>query len=207
MLDYFESIFCINLEHRPDRKQHALKEFEKIGIANRVEFINAVYLKDRPALGNHLSHAICINKANKRGINNVLIFEDDVLFLDNALDTLIKAEDQLSHIDKWGLFYLGANLEQPCYQETENLSRLTFAFSTHAYAINRYLFDLLISINLDDSIAHNDVHMSNYIIPHFPCYIATPITAIQSPSYSDIEKREVNYNWMIDRFNNNLVRK
>ena len=35
--DYFDEIYCINLDHRKDRWQHAQEEFKKVGILDRVQ--------------------------------------------------------------------------------------------------------------------------------------------------------------------------
>jgi len=39
--DYFDKIFCINLDSRPDRWEQVQTEFDKVGILNRVERVSA----------------------------------------------------------------------------------------------------------------------------------------------------------------------
>lgn len=211
VLDYFEAIFCINLDSRPDRWKNVQKEFDKIGIKDKVMRLPGVVYVDLngkilPAIGCHISHASCIHTAKLLQAKNCLIFEDDVQFLPNFLDVVPQAIKELDAIG-WDMFYLGANLERPCYQVTDHLSKLTFAYSTHAYAINGLMFDMIQDINADPRTTHNDVTITETIIPNYNCYICSPMVAIQSPSYSDIEKKDVSYDWMIDRFNKNWVRK
>ena len=41
--DYFDKIFCINLDSRPDRWELAQSEFDKVGILDRVERVSGWY--------------------------------------------------------------------------------------------------------------------------------------------------------------------
>ena len=45
--DYFDKIFCINLDSRPDRWEQVQKEFDKVGILDRVERFSALIKKKR----------------------------------------------------------------------------------------------------------------------------------------------------------------
>jgi len=210
--DFFNKIYCINLDRRSDRWEKVSKEFESIEIYGRVERFSAFELdifedkKRNACYGNHTSHAKCIKNAFSKGFNNVLIFEDDVMFLEKTIETLSGATLQLPL--NWDLLYLGVNIERPAYQVNKNLARLTFAYSTHAYAVNLKnvnLFMKLWEINSDIGTIHNDVSYNELIIPNFNCLSCVPIIAIQQPSYSDIEEKFVSYDWMVDRFNSNLV--
>lgn len=211
--NYFDAIYCINLDHRKDRWETVSKEFWNWGLENRVTRIPGTVVHDfdnpkrNACYGNHLSHAKCLDDALVNKYHRILIFEDDVKFINNPIDVLMKATQQLPPF--WDLFYLGANLERPAYQVTENLAKLTFAYSTHAYAVNmmnQELVDLLLKINRNPDTIHNDVKISE-VIPYFCSFICIPMVAIQSASYSDIEKGYMDYSWMEDRFNTQLVKK
>lgn len=41
--NFFDAIYCINLEFRNDRWESAIKEFEKIGIAKKIVKFRAIY--------------------------------------------------------------------------------------------------------------------------------------------------------------------
>ena len=41
-LDFFDAIYCINLDERTDRWEHCLTEFEKLGISERVIRFSAI---------------------------------------------------------------------------------------------------------------------------------------------------------------------
>ncbi len=72
--DYFDKIFCINLDSRPDRWKQVQKEFDKVGILDRVERFSALtgkteggpqgknvrgWLKWKNVDGNNLSNLSC----------------------------------------------------------------------------------------------------------------------------------------------------
>ena len=76
----FDSIRCINLESRPDRREAACAEFSKIGAVSKVEFFTATKHPVSGRLGCADSHRQCMQQAYDAGHNHVLIFEDDVTF-------------------------------------------------------------------------------------------------------------------------------
>jgi len=212
--DFFDKIYCINLDYRKDRWAQAQEEFNKINILNRVERISGVVTnrfedpKRNACFGNHLSHSIAIHNAKQAGANNVLIFEDDVLFINDPPYTIGKIANYFTEMNRgWDMLYLGVNTEQPSYMMNEMLAVLTFAFSTHAYAVNfqnSLVSADLYDINTDENVIHNDVEYNNRIIPNYNCYACLPMLAIQRPSYSDIEEKFMDYSWMEGRFYSNL---
>ena len=133
--DYFDAIYCINLDERTDRWEHSLKQFEKLGISDRVERFSAIRPEmderwDRwvpwgnqwkyplvGAVGASGSHKAVIQLAKERGLDNVLVFEDDFVVLDNWEENVKCALDDLSS-HKWHLFYLGYHL-----QKTQGMER------------------------------------------------------------------------------------
>ncbi len=203
--DFFDKIYCINLDSRPDRWELAKVEFEKAGILERVERISAISLPDNPAKGNHLSHSIAINSAKMSNCRNVLIFEDDIEWLENPLE-LKRAIPEIP--DNWDMLYLGVNTEREVIQIDYHLAKLTFAYSTHAYAINSSMFDKLIEINERETTGHNDVVYTQEIIPYHNCFAVLPLLAGQRKGYSDIMKQNMESNPVFrDRFYGNLIRK
>jgi hypothetical protein len=101
---------------------------------------------------------------------------------------------------KWDMFYLGGNICNRIYRVSENLGKLTHAQATQSYGINVNFLSALIPIieNWKNPI---DVLYGYQIVPNCLAYIGFPLITIQRKSYSDIEKKEVNYEWMIDRYN------
>ena len=73
--DFFDEIYCINLERRTDRWNQCKSEFDKIGIADRVIKFDAFDNKENPKKGCYDSHLSVIKLAYERKLKNVLIFE------------------------------------------------------------------------------------------------------------------------------------
>jgi GR25 family glycosyltransferase involved in LPS biosynthesis len=87
-------IYCINLEHREDRKQHSLKEFTKLGIQdNQVTYPKIVKDTRGGVYGCYDSHMKCwydfITKYPKK--KYALVFEDDFVITDNTKSVIKKA--------------------------------------------------------------------------------------------------------------------
>lgn len=76
----FKRIVCLNLRERPDRRQHAEKEFRNAGILERVSFHLGEKSPRGALYGSFQSHWEVIDKAYRDIIENILIFEDDVTF-------------------------------------------------------------------------------------------------------------------------------
>ncbi|MEI6710981.1 MAG: glycosyltransferase family 25 protein [bacterium] len=98
---HFEAIYCINLDRRTDRWEVAQKEFKKAGILDRVIRFSAFETPKKGAAGCLLSHRTIVQIAKERGWENVLVFEDDIEFID--IDFPVNF---LELPAKWNLFYL-----------------------------------------------------------------------------------------------------
>ncbi len=83
--DFFDEMYCINLDSRTDRWEHAQKEFKRAGILNRVKRFSAIKEVDG-RVGIIKSNLSIVKIAKAKGLNNVLVFEDDVEFIVNNLD-------------------------------------------------------------------------------------------------------------------------
>ena len=105
--DYFDEIFCINLDRRPERWELAQKEFDKLGILDKVTRYRAI-VNSHAEKGCFESHLQCIFSARERGLDNVLIFEDDVAFLKCYDERKFeKSIEMLKSKEDWEFFYLG----------------------------------------------------------------------------------------------------
>jgi GR25 family glycosyltransferase involved in LPS biosynthesis len=207
--DYFKEIYCINLDRRQDRWENALKEFYSVGILDRVTRVSAVENQDG-RIGLIKSFLKIFKDVKERGVENVLIFEDDVHFLqeNNPIETLEKAISQIGSIE-WSLFYLGANTHEKCNVFRPNLILLKNAFAAHAVGYNHKTYNQIIerfeNTNEIKSVNDiNDVFFCNEIQNKRTSFMVNPIIATQYPSFSDLEKRFVNYSFIEDRFKNNI---
>jgi GR25 family glycosyltransferase involved in LPS biosynthesis len=104
---FFDDIVCINLKERIERREGTQKVWKDIGVDGRFHTV------DRHPQGGMYgcfdSHVSVIRNAYEQGLNNVLIFEDDIKLSPSyshqqVLDCIdyIKAND-----GKWDIFYFG----------------------------------------------------------------------------------------------------
>lgn len=199
--EIFELSFCINLKKRTDRWDLCQKEFEKINFyPQRFDAIEDA----NPAIGCLKSH-IEILKIAKQENKSVLIFEDDVQFINIENNVINKTLDELKDLD-FCLFYLGGNILKPFYQITDHLAKLTHCQSTHAYSVNKKYIPMVLDF-LEKNIFFIDCLYADYVVPQTPCYISVPMVAIQRTDFSNIENREMNYDVPMARYKQNLIRR
>ena len=106
--NYFEKIYYLNLERRPDRNKECIDELTKYGIlAERFNAIDAKELNLKPWMGCLLSNLEIIKTAKERGFKNILILEDDVIFNDNFDDLFNSYINQVPN--NWDMLYLSGN--------------------------------------------------------------------------------------------------
>ena len=160
--DFFDKIYCINLDHRTDRWKSAQIEFDKLGIANRVKRISAVNREDvkkkhgdlvthlsNPKLGQLAvteSSRKCIEDAIKRGARNCITFQDDVCFRNYDADFFHEALNELP--ENWETLFLGYE----CWKQrqlkqihSERLLRIEKFWMAQAVANNARIFGKLYS--------------------------------------------------------------
>lgn len=206
--DYFDEIYCINLDDRPDRWEHAKQEFTKAGIIDKVKRFSAIKESDG-RVGVIKSNLAIVKLAKEKKLKNVLVFEDDVKFIvDDVQKTLQTSIDQAKGIN-WYLFYLGANTHQKLIKFKPNLILLKNAYSVHAMAYSHLVYDIFINkfdklnkISAFDDIL--DVFFAQKIQEKYICLMVNPMMATQMNDYSDIEKRSVNQEYIEERYKNNI---
>lgn len=192
--DYFDEIYCINLNKRTDRWEECQKEFNKHNINvnrfnafNGEDFSNEVIPNlNASQIGCLMSHRELIKKIKSKNLKNALILEDDIQFSDDLNEKLPEIMKQLP--SDWDMLYLGGNHigNNPWSIGTlsrvkKNIFRVTHCLTLHAYAIRENIYDKIIEslhgTTADEAIAkiQNEIN----------CYIVRPHIAWQRASYSD----------------------
>jgi len=210
--DHFDIIFCVNLDSRPERWGESLEEFEKVGIANKVRrFSGHKYNIDhwmRGRMGCFSSFRECVKIANDEGAENVLVFEDDVRFVNDTNEVLSKSIEDLKKRE-WDMFHLGTNPQGKGSLErrTDNLLRLKSGLCLHAAAYNKRFFEeVLVTVPEGAKILewllseHNrtghgsmDGWVMTHVCPNREVYCTNPMIATQRPSFSDIDNKMSNF--------------
>jgi GR25 family glycosyltransferase involved in LPS biosynthesis len=203
----------INLPHRADRRQECLTELSRIGLpADDGIFFCARSEPEFGALGCALSHAkVLADFLFQSDLPFALIFEDDFSIRDAP--TFISTIAEFCTRDfLWDVFLLGHNSAVPIEPtHFENAVRVVNSQTASGYLVGR-----LYAIKLIDYFFRSAELLRRYqYLPEpnrtitrsfFSCdilwkelqvkdrfVIALPSLIIQRPSYSDIEKRVVNY--------------
>jgi hypothetical protein len=143
---FFEAIYCLNLDQRPDRWAAALRRFCQLKIASRVERFSAISTPYNHNVGCARSWRVMIATARNRGLRNFLGIEDDAIFLDDTPEVLRAAIAELEGLP-WDLLYLGGAawkppVEIPGHVALQSPRGLT---CTHAVAVNHTAYDPLLA--------------------------------------------------------------
>jgi GR25 family glycosyltransferase involved in LPS biosynthesis len=133
---YFDRIYCISLDERPDRREEAKTQFESVGLLDRVEFI---IVKKHPVdceQGIFESHLLCMKRGLSAGARNIVVFEDDICFNRFNTHILASAVDFLSTQANWKMLFLGCMVRGSRKTRNKNVLKVDFRSLCHAYVIN-----------------------------------------------------------------------
>lgn len=223
--DFFDKIFYINLDSRPERRVQAEELFSKYNI--KAERFPAIQLSpeqnqslredgcyfrgdERPEHARFtksctLSHLSVILRAKLMGYSNVLVFEDDVIFREDIIAELSKTLEDLKKQDRWDMFYIGCNPLR--YKRiTDNLGQSLGALAAHAYAVNRHFYDAILNIPFKHLPSTDMFYHTLALNAENRILMCMQNLAWQAPSYSTLEETEVDYFPSIQaRYDSNLI--
>ena len=175
----FPHKMCINLDRRPDRWEQMQRKFDRHGIDSVRRFsaldggalnIPANWTHTPGAYGCLLSHLQVVSDARRRGLPEVLIFEDDVVFDPQLQDKFSACFRQLPR--DWHMLYFGALHKDEPVKVADNIVRITMANSTYAYALRDTIFDAFIDLNSKAETVLDDVLF--VLQQQFNCYCFMP---------------------------------
>jgi GR25 family glycosyltransferase involved in LPS biosynthesis len=207
LFDYFDKVYCVNLDRREDRFENFKKEVEKYNLGEFERFsaydgktidMSKYNTRLNPGeLGLVLSNLEIIKNAKTNKLKNVLIIEDDCKFTDEVLNI----KDYFDLLPKnWDMLYMGGNHNihmgiNPPDNINEKVIKLHSTYSTHFVGINSTAFD------------HIEVILSKFSEPLdvsyirlqriFNVYSYYPAIAKQIVDFSDIQNSITDYNWLI----------
>lgn len=202
---YFPNLYYINLKHRTDRKKHILKQLKMIHYPNnKIIRIDAIK-NSNGATGCGLSHIKALKLALQQNKMNdyVIIMEDDFEWkVLNPYPIYLNAIN--SNID-WNIILLSCNGRVIKYKKS--LQRVKSCQTASGYIIKvKYIPTLLkiwerdMDFRLKNNIKNSDkrdhttcIDQSWKILQKDKWFTTNPIIGKQMKSYSDIEKRVVNY--------------
>ena len=200
--DYFDKIYCINLDDRKDRMVDAEKQFHKHDLSvERVPAIKGSNMNlDFPpeikegAVGCALSQLFILKFAKQVNARTFLLIEDDIEFDEDLND---KFDKYYSEVPKdWDMIYLGGqhfhgmNLTQV----SEHIFKCEYTLAAHSVAFKHTVYDRFID-KLIDITKPCDVHYAE-MHKDINAYVIVPHLTWQRVSYSDIEKFNVDYTFL-----------
>jgi GR25 family glycosyltransferase involved in LPS biosynthesis len=196
---YFDNIYVLNLDRRPDRYENIKYNLDKLDI--KVERFSAIdgddikddeynfsnfkqgygMIENKYALGCLRSHIEIIKDAKSKGYKRILIFEDDVL-----INSDIKIHFQkIRNIDNWKLLYLGASQYNWDIDFIEDFYYSRKTLGCFAYAIDESMYDEILETNKEELSIDNLllILQSKY---YKQCYTFYPNICIADVSESTI---------------------
>jgi len=207
-LESLDAILYINLKHREDRKEHCLDEIRKIDkYLIKTYRIDAVYDEEIGARGCTASHIKALEYIiENKYWNNVLIIEDDFTFVSNDTDVINQSVSYLiNKIQEYDVLLLSQGCVDFKAQNTNdnNIKKVLSSQTTSGYIVNKnYVFTLLSTFKE----SYNNMKKFGYkpewcldqcwkkLMPAGKWFTYKDRIGKQYESYSDIEKKEVNYN-------------
>lgn len=210
--EYFDKIYCINLDRRPDRWEECCKIFDKMDLkverfsACDGQFIDTGYGKVyNGELGGTISHSRVIKRIKDEKFDKVLILEDDIEFCENFDDKFKSSVKDLP--EDWDLFFFGGNHTGGYNMVTKNIGRVYRTLALHSYAVRgKSISDLYQNMIqfIGHTLSYNEqltpsVAADYYMAktqPHFNSYSIFPNLTWQRESFSDLQQDIMNYEFL-----------
>ena len=187
---YFDKFYCISIEERADRRAEAKVQFEKVGLADKVEFVIVKRHPNNCEQGIYQSHVSCIKKGLQAGAGNIVIFEDDILFDRFSPASLGNSVNFLSGIASWNALFFGCLVSGSRRTTNKSVLKIKYRSLAHGYVLNRRFAELLVKTPWQEM-------PYDYLLRSFDdgFYTVYPSFAFQSNSMTDNLKKE-----HLDRF-------
>jgi glycosyl transferase, family 25 len=197
-----QHIFYINLKHREDRQHNVITQLNTLNVIHqnihRFDAISHI----NGAVGCAMSHLACLTYAKKHNWDNVLIIEDDIVFLN---PNVLKCQFNkfLSHNISWDVIIIGGNNIPPYKKINDCAIKVSRCQTTTGYVVKSHYYDKLID-NFTKGIklllANQKKHYLYAIDKYWfhlqqtdNWFLIIPTTVTQLDGYSDIEKRKTYY--------------
>jgi hypothetical protein len=189
-LSAFDAIFCLQVDQHVDDWPDVWGRLDALGVGKVTERFPALVTPENHHAGCARSHRAMIGEARRRGLETVLVVEEDAIFLDDTLAVMQRVLDDLGD-RPWDLLYLGGMHWKPprSVPWSDVLVEPTGLTCTHAVVYRHTAFDrLLVEIPEDD--VEFDAWLERYVaidqyLPRrieegaFRAYATTPRVASQ----------------------------
>lgn len=196
-----DKIFIISLEERKeDRLMPLLFKLHELGFENYT-VCRAIKNKNG-ALGLIETIKKLFTECVEQGLENILVFEDDVSFItDNIKDKINVCLSQAP--EDFDCIYLGCNLWQNVvFNYSPNLIQLYDAYGLQSVIYSRKAMAKIIeAIDNMKAFVPLDVLIQNRLMAHAKCFCSYPALTSQIVSYSNIQNKVQDWGKVLhDRF-------
>jgi len=199
--EYFDKIYCINLDRRPDRWKHCADLFAREGLnvqrftaidKNDISGNGAITSGQLACMSSH--RAIMIDAINNK-YDKILILEDDVVF-ENGLDKFFA--DNVDNVpNDWKFLYLGGNHLNGLSKINDNIYRMVSSLATHAYGLRTEIIPTILEFIREPQypidIYYAQLHR---LLPSYVIKNGDKSITWQKEDYSDIDESECDYTWL-----------
>jgi GR25 family glycosyltransferase involved in LPS biosynthesis len=197
--NYFDRVFCINLDRRKDRWSETVTELKKWDLFNgvnrfkgvdgsKLSYENKKFRVSHGELGLLKTHIKLLQLAKTKKYENILILEDDIQFTEE-----IKNLDEYMSLvpSDWDILYFGGNHN---LHEGEKLNKIndkiikcSRTYTTHCIVFRNTIYDKCLDLikGCDKPV---DVYYSS-LQKELNVYSFYPSIAFQRVSYSDIQNK------------------
>lgn len=167
--DFFDAIFCINLEKDAQRRKEVENVFSRLSIP--AKFFKGI-LDKISNKGCLESHKRIYNLSLEKGYNKILIFEDDIIPTDKITSSKLKYCTDFMETHPWDIFYFGAVPSVFNYFQEKTSTKYVYkirGICTHAYALSKSALQKLKDIEWKpeeplDYILRNDDSLEKYAV-------------------------------------------
>jgi len=203
--------FYINMKHRDDRRKHIEELKETYSFFSNIKRMNAISNK-RGDIGCSLSHIKCLNNLLKENDEYYMLIEDDLLILDdNNFKEFTNTFDKIKNNDDWDLITLTPRGKTIKYNYIDSFNKIVDNQTTTGYIVkHRFIEELIKYYKTGVEGLLKNQNTNKYALDQ--CWkplqeksnfiYFNKIYAGQLEGYSDIEKKNVNYN---QRFLNQTI--
>ena len=206
----YPNLYYINLEKRKDRKKHIEEQLKKIDYPkNKINRIDAVYMPGNRT-GCSLSHNKALEEGLKQDDEYIIVLEDDFEWIHNKEKTLNVLKNAVNTKD-WNVILLDCRGNNKIIKHNNYLNKINSCHSRSGYIIKKKYIPILLKLWKDTvniRIKYNISKTKSYKkyndhntagdqswkkLHHDKWFLTNPILGKQIESYSDLEKKVINY--------------
>lgn len=188
-----DAIVYINLDKRTDRRSEIEFELNKMNL--KAERFSAIeHPPPNGIVGCGKSHLAVIKLAKERGYKNILILEDDFVFITEKLEFEESLTKLFESSIEFDVCFISYNLLEEQESDIPFLKRAKFSNTASGYIVNSHYYDKIIdlyewSVPLLESTSQHWIYANDQVWRDLQekdkWYCLVPRLGIQSDGFSD----------------------